>query len=71
MPGPGVTWGGPVRGWGGVGEQGLDYAKASIWAMLFPEKPKHVGGRRRVEKEIPIYCSVMFIFTLGWFRAFS
>lgn len=38
---------------------GLDYTKASMWT---------VGGRRM--KEILIYCSVMFIFTLGWFGAF-
>lgn len=49
---------------------GLDYAKDSIWTVFFSRaKPKRVGGRRRV-KEILIYCSVMFIFTLGWFRAF-
>lgn len=49
------------------------------WVLIAPKppyglyfsraKPRHVGGRRRV-KEILIYCSVMFIFTLGWFRAF-
>lgn len=57
MPEPGVTWGRPCAEGAGVG---LDYNKASTWT---------VGGRRRM-KEILIYCSVMFIFTLGWFRAF-
>ena len=57
MPGPGVTWGRASEEGAGVG---LDYTKASIWT---------VGGGRRM-KEILIYCSVMFIFTLGWFGTF-
>lgn len=61
--------GGPVRGWGWGGGRVLITPKPPYGLCCFPEKPKHVGGRRRV-KEIPIYCSVMFIFTLGWFRAF-
>ena len=65
MPGPGVTWGRACAGGWGC----LDYAKPPYGLCCFPAKPKHVGGRRRV-KEIPIYCSVVFIFTLGWFRAF-
>ena len=54
---------------GGAGVCVLIMPKPPYGLCCFPAKPKHVGGRRRV-KEIPIYCSVMFIFTLGWFRAF-
>ena len=65
--GPKSPGGGHVPGGRGVG---LVCAKTSIWTVFFPRaKLRHVGGRRRV-KGILIYCSVMFIFTLGWFRAF-
>lgn len=66
-PGPQVTWGRAcverVRS-GSRLRQNLHMDYISPRA-----KPRHVGGRRRV-KEILIYCSVMFIFTLGWLRAF-
>lgn len=50
---------------------GPDYAKASIWTVFFsPVKNPSMWEVEGEWREILIYRSVMFIFTLGWFRAF-
>jgi hypothetical protein len=66
---PGVTWGRACV-WAEGGAQALFMPELPDGLYFCPRAtPRHVGGRRRV-KEILIYGSVMFIFTLGWFRAF-